>query len=98
MDKNLKIKVKIAKRLYPLSVSQDKEEVIRRSSKKIDEMIEKLEKSYAVRDKQDVLAMCALQYATELESLKNKSLTNNVINDDKINNLINMIEDHMKSY
>ena len=98
MDKNLKIKVKIANRLYPLSVSQDKEEVIRRSSKKIDEMIEKLEKSYAVRDKQDVLAMCALQYATELESLKNKSLTNNVINDDKINNLINMIEDHMKSY
>ena len=98
MDKNLKIKVKIANRLYPLSVSQDKEEVIRKSSKKIDEIIEKLEKSYAVRDKQDVLAMCALQYATELEGLKNKSLTNNVINDDKINNLINMIEDHMKSY
>ena len=42
--------------------------------------------------------MCALQYATELEGLKNKSLTNNVIDDDKINNLINMIEDHMKSY
>ena len=61
MDKNLKIKVKIANRLYPLTVSNDKEEIIRKSSKKIDNMIEKLEGSYAVRDKQDVLAMCALQ-------------------------------------
>jgi cell division protein ZapA len=30
-------------------------------------MIKKFEKSYAVRDKQDVLAMCALQFAAQVE-------------------------------
>ena len=29
-------------------------------------MMKQLEQSYAVRDKQDVLAMCSLQYATKL--------------------------------
>ena len=33
-------------------------------------MIKKFEKSYAVRDKQDVLAMCALQFATQVEQRK----------------------------
>ena len=30
-------------------------------------MIKRFEKSYAVRDKQDVLAMCALQFAAQVE-------------------------------
>ena len=33
-------------------------------------MIKRFEKSYAVRDKQDVLAMCALQFATQVEQKK----------------------------
>ena len=30
-------------------------------------MIKQFEQNYAVRDKQDVLAMCALQFASQLE-------------------------------
>ena len=30
-------------------------------------MIKQFEQSYAVRDKQDVLAMCALQFASQVE-------------------------------
>ena len=30
-------------------------------------MIKQFEQSYSVRDKQDVLAMCALQFAAQLE-------------------------------
>ena len=30
-------------------------------------MIKQFEQSYAVRDKQDVLAMCALQFAAQVE-------------------------------
>jgi cell division protein ZapA len=30
-------------------------------------MIKQFEESYAVRDKQDVLAMCALQFASQAE-------------------------------
>jgi cell division protein ZapA len=42
------------------------EEGLRTASKKIDVMM-KQEENYAVRDKQDVLAMCALQFASQTE-------------------------------
>jgi cell division protein ZapA len=35
--------------------------------KKLMLMIKQFEENYAVRDKQDVLAMCALQFASQVE-------------------------------
>ena len=70
MANQLKIKLSIADRVYPLTISPAQEEGLRKASKKIDEMIKRFEKSYAVRDKQDVLAMCALQFATQVEQRK----------------------------
>jgi cell division protein ZapA len=67
MDKKLKIKISIAERLYPLTVDLSQEEGLRSASKKIDKMIKQFEENYAVRDKQDVLAMCALQFASLTE-------------------------------
>ena len=66
MSELLKIKLTIADRVYPLSVAPEQEEALRSSAKKIEAMIKQLEQNYAVRDKQDVLAMCALQYATQV--------------------------------
>jgi|SRR3954471_10327120 cell division protein ZapA len=63
MDEKLKIKISIADRVYPLNVDPSQEEGLRSASKKIDAMMRQFEESYAVRDKQDVLAMCALQFA-----------------------------------
>lgn len=67
MDDKLKIKISIADRVYPLTVNPSQEEGLRSASKKIDAMIKQFEESYAVRDKQDVLAMCALQFAAQSE-------------------------------
>ncbi len=67
MDDKLKIKISIADRVYPLNVDFSQEEALRLASKKIDAMIKQFEENYAVRDKQDVLAMCALQFASQLE-------------------------------
>jgi len=67
MDEKLKIKISIADRVYPLTVDPSQEEGLRAASKKIDAMIKQFEESYAVRDKQDVLAMCALQFAAQVE-------------------------------
>lgn len=67
MDEKLKIKLSIADRVYPLTVEMSQEEGLRSASKKIDQMIKQFEENYAVRDKQDVLAMCALQFASQLE-------------------------------
>ena len=67
MDEKLKIKLSIADRVYPLTVNMSQEEGLRSASKKIDVMIKQFEENYAVRDKQDVLAMCALQFASQVE-------------------------------
>lgn len=66
MSSKLSIKVKIADREYPLSVSIDEEEAVRKAAKLINDNIAKLESNYSVRDKQDLLAMTALQYATQV--------------------------------
>lgn len=67
MSEKLKIKISIADRVYPLTVDYSQEEGLRSASKKIDAMIKQFEENYAVRDKQDVLAMSALQFASQLE-------------------------------
>ncbi|MFC4818092.1 MULTISPECIES: cell division protein ZapA [unclassified Flavobacterium] len=67
MSEKLKIKISIADRIYPLTVDPSQEEGLRSASKKIDAMIKQFEQNYAVRDKQDVLAMCALQFAAQVE-------------------------------
>lgn len=67
MSEKLNIKISIADRVYPLTIEQHQEEALRIASKKIDTMIKQFEQSYAVRDKQDVLAMCALQFASQNE-------------------------------
>ena len=72
--KDLSIKVNIANRIYPLTVTQDEEENIRLAAKEINEMIKEYEQNYAVKDKQDLLAMCALQNATQRLELGNKTI------------------------
>lgn len=67
MSNQLKIKVSIADRVYPMTVHAEQEEGLRRAAKKIEAMIKQFEQNYAVRDKQDVLAMCALQFAAQTE-------------------------------
>ncbi len=65
MSEKLKIKLSIADRVYPLAIPIEQEEGLRKAAKDIDAMIKQFEQSYAVRDKQDVLAMCALQFASQ---------------------------------
>ena len=75
MDEKLKIKLSIADRIYPLTVEMSQEEGLRSACKKIEGMIKQFEENYAVRDKQDVLAMCALQFASQVEQ---KQISNSI--------------------
>lgn len=67
MAEGLKIKLSIADRIYPMTVLPEQEEGLRLAAKKIDQLLKQFEQNYAVRDKQDVLAMCALQFASQTE-------------------------------
>ncbi|WP_026706840.1 cell division protein ZapA [Flavobacterium frigidarium] len=81
MDEKLKIKISIADRVYPLTVDFSQEEGLRSASKKIDVMMKQFEENYAVRDKQDVLAMCALQFASQVEQ---KQIDNSINGEETI--------------
>ena len=98
MSDLLKIKLTIANRVYPLSVAPEQEASLRASAKKIEATIQQLEKNYAVRDKQDVLAMCSLQYAAQLEKLKNQENSAPSNKEDKVQELIDLIDIHMTTY
>jgi len=60
----ISIKINIADRVYPLKVNMEEEEIIRRAAKLINDRIKEYQENYAVRDKQDLLSMCVLHYAT----------------------------------
>ena len=97
MSDNIKIKLNVADRVYPLTISPNQEASLRASAKKIEMMTKQLENNYAVRDKQDVLAMCALQYAAQLENqLENKNMESEPSK--KVNELIEIIELHLSTY
>lgn len=72
--RELSIKVVIAGRTYPLTVKQDEEENVRKAAKRIEERIKEFEKNYSVKDKQDLLAMCALQFANQLIDFEGKQM------------------------
>ena len=97
MSDKLKIKLTLADRVYPMTITADQEASLRTSAKKIDAMIKQLEENYAVRDKQDVLAMCALQYAAQLEKQsENKEVEGS--DSIKINEFIELIDLHLATY
>ena len=73
MDK-LKIKVSIAGRTYTLTINRDEEENIRKAATKIEAIIKQFESNYAVKDKQDLLAMCALQLSSKVEITEGKTV------------------------
>lgn len=62
----ISIKVNIGTRSYPLSVNPGEEELIRAAAEHVNENIRTLQENYAVKDIQDLLAMTALQLATQL--------------------------------
>lgn len=87
MSEKLKIKISIADRVYPLSINPAQEEGLRKAAKNIELMIKQLEQSYAVRDKQDVLAMCALQFASQAEQNILDKETNASETEDKLKSI-----------
>lgn len=95
MSNPLKIKLSIADRVYPLTINPAQEEGLRKATKKIEEMIKQFEQNYAVRDKQDVLAMCALQFAAQTEQKTVNKENDQLEVEEKLLALNNLLQDHL---
>jgi cell division protein ZapA len=93
----LKINIVIAGRSYPLSVNNTKEEEgMRKAANAINKLISMYEQNYAVSDKQDVLAMCALQFASKLEIFALDKTSDSTETVNKLKELTNLVETHLK--
>lgn len=97
MGEKLKIKLSIADRVYPLTIDPSQEEGLRKAAKNIEQLAKKFEQNYAVRDKQDVLAMCALQFASQVEqkTIDKKNVNEHV--EQKLMALNDLLKTHLNS-
>jgi cell division protein ZapA len=97
MAESLKIKVTVAGRVYPLNVKNaNEEEGMRKAANKINDLVSRYEQNYAVSDKQDVLAMCALQFASliEIKAINKEEDLNEAL--EKMNKLNVLLDEHLK--
>ena len=90
-----KIKLNIGNRIYPLNVNTEQEEVLRKAAKEINDMITKYEKSYAVKDKQDSLAMCALEIFTNNKKITLDQSKFGSNTDKKLSKIIELIDQNI---
>ena len=97
MAEQLKIKLSIANRVYPLTIAPSQEEGLRKAAKKIEAMINQFEQNYSVRDKQDVLAMCALQFASQVEQKTIDKANVNEEVEEKLNALNQLLHEHLSA-
>lgn len=70
MSETATIQIQIGNRSYPLKVRGADEAAYRDAERMINEKWKAYETAFSVRDPQDLLAMCALQLATESLQLK----------------------------
>ncbi len=94
MSEKLEINIQISGRLYPVSVNSTEEEGMRKAASKINKLISLYERDYAVNDKQDVLAMCAFRFASQLEISSLEGKTDKVLK--KVNELNKMLDNHLE--
>ncbi len=91
MDK-LSIKLNIANRFYPMKIERSSEETIRNAVKKIESRLKFYEDNYAIKDKQDILAMCLIEYASKLEKISNRKFIDDGISE-KLTNLDKLLSE-----
>lgn len=66
----LTITVNIAERPYRLKIKREEEEVIRKAVKEIEQRIKEYSEHFAFNDKQDLMAMVLLHYASTVQKLE----------------------------
>ncbi len=75
----LSIEVKVAGRIYPLSVEENEKEAVLSAAADINKAIKLLQDNYAVKDMQDLLAMTSLQLATKKNSNNDSPIDHSLI-------------------
>lgn len=98
-EKWIHINVVLADRPYRIKIKSDEEEMVRRAAKMINDKVKEYQQLFSSRDKQDFLAMIAIQ--NTVESIKasagNADGETNLFISQKIDELDKLLESFLKS-
>ena len=95
-QKEISIKVTIGDRQYPLKIDADEEESVRKAAKLINEKSKFYQENFSVKDKQDSLAMAALEFATEVIGFEAEQSNDKHLLDRKISYFQTLINDALR--
>ncbi len=91
------IKVTVGGRVYSLNVRMEEEEFVRRAAERIEGKVKELRSSYAVNDEKDLLAMAALQIATDEARSEKEGRSKEQRKEDRMRSMEQRIEDFLKA-
>ena len=91
----LSIKINIAGRIYPMKIERKNEEGIRKSVKIIEERLKFYQQNYAIKDKQDLLAMCLIEFAAKYKTVKDKKVLEDDSTEHKLKVLDSLLADNI---
>ncbi|MCT4561232.1 MAG: cell division protein ZapA [Crocinitomicaceae bacterium] len=91
----ISLKVVVAGRSYPLTVSEAERERVLKAAEDINKAIHVLKDNYAVKDMQDLLAMAALQLATKTKG--STTVVEKPANYQEIENALDNLDSHLDS-
>ena len=87
-----RIEIKIASRIYPININSDEEDMVLDCAQEITNILRQFEEKYSVTDKQDALAMVAIQLAIREAKLKKQMKDNEEITAERISKLLELID------
>jgi cell division protein ZapA (FtsZ GTPase activity inhibitor) len=92
MKEQVSINVHISEKTFPLKVSSEEEEIrVRSAAKKVNELLKEYSLRFSLKDKEMLLSMCALKFATELEEKKHLNGSEQELLNESIDNIDKMI-------
>ncbi|KAF0131259.1 MAG: hypothetical protein FD155_923 [Bacteroidetes bacterium] len=91
------ININIADRPYRLTITREEEERVRKAADIINDRIRNYAQSYAYKDRQDLLAMAALQYATSSLLFESEVAFRDNHLTEKLTEMDQLLSNHLKS-
>ena len=92
--RELKIKVTVANRVYPLTIRREDEEGVRKAVKTIEDRLRIYESRFEARDTQDLLSMCLLEMAVKVLGDEQKVKVDSSL-EDKLLAMESIIDKHL---
>ena len=93
---DLTITVNIADRPYRLKIKREEEEVIRKAVKEIEQRIREYSEHFAFNDKQDLMAMVLLHYASTVQKLEGDLLSEENMVIKRLQQMEELIAEHLE--